>query len=60
MNKDNTQLDRIDALLHQLLEEMIVTNQILYRINRRLDVVCGHEPQNQSHKLAGMGGKIPP
>lgn len=31
-----TQFDRIEALLRQLLEALL-------RMNRRLDVVCGHE-----------------
>jgi hypothetical protein len=34
--KQETQLDRIEALLRQLLEALI-------KMNMRLDVVCGHE-----------------
>jgi hypothetical protein len=34
--KQETQLDRIEALLRQLLAALI-------KMNQRLDVVCGHE-----------------
>jgi hypothetical protein len=38
-----TQLDRIEALLRQLLEALI-------RMNIRLDVVCGHEQGNKHNR----------
>lgn len=36
VQKQETQLDRIEALLRQLLEALI-------RMNQRLDVVCGRD-----------------
>jgi hypothetical protein len=36
---EKTQLDRIEALLRQLLVALV-------KINSRLDVVCGHELNN--------------
>jgi hypothetical protein len=41
-----TQLDRIEQAIRQLRREMGEVKQALFRINRRLDVVCGHEPKD--------------
>jgi hypothetical protein len=43
---DMTQLDRIEALLRQLLEALI-------RMNQRLDVVCGHELREPEARFFG-------
>lgn len=43
VQKQETQLDRIEQTVRQLRREMGEIKQAIFRVNRRLDVVCGHE-----------------
>jgi hypothetical protein len=43
---EETQLDRIEALLRQLLAALV-------KINSRLDVVCGHELKEPEQRFFG-------
>jgi hypothetical protein len=45
---EETQLDRIEALLRQLLAALI-------KMNMRLDVVCGHELKEPEQQLRFFG-----
>jgi hypothetical protein len=47
---EESQLDRIEALLRQLLAALI-------KINNRLDVVCGHELNEPKQRFFG---EVPP
>lgn len=46
MAMDKAQLDRIEDLLRQLLQALIA-------VNRRLDLVCGHELQEPKLRFFG-------